>query len=139
MRCLIVEDDINACKLLGTYLSKFAECIIAIDGLEGVKSFTRALDENNPFDLICLDIMLPEMNGDDVLKNIRQIEQERHIVGPNRVKVIMTTALTNFNNIAESFRTGCEGYIIKPIRKNKLFEEIEKLGLLKDNKPVIST
>ena len=130
MKCLIVEDDFAARKLLQVYLSDYADCFVAVNGHEVVEAVRQALDEGQPYDLICLDIMMPEMDGHKALEAIRQLEKEREIRGLDAVKVIMTTAMDDSNNIMGAFRTGCEAYIVKPIRKEKLLDEINKLGLL---------
>ncbi|MCD6393253.1 MAG: response regulator [Planctomycetes bacterium] len=130
MKCLIVEDSFVARKLLKTYLSSWADCDIAVDGNEAVVAFRQALDEKEPYDLICLDIMMPNMDGRHALKLIRQIESEHAISGLDCVKVIMTTALDDPKNVIGSFREGCEAYIVKPVKKDKLLQEIQNLGLL---------
>ena len=130
MKCLIVEDDFTARKLLQMYLSDYGYCFIAVNGREAVEAVRQALDEGQPYDLICLDIMMPEMDGQEALKAIRQVEKEHGIAGLDSVKVIMTTALDDSGNVMDAFRGGCEAYIVKPIAKKKLVEEMEKLGLI---------
>ncbi len=130
MKCLIVEDDFISGKLLETYLTDHAECFVACDGPEAVEAVVDALDFGQPFDLICLDVMMPGMSGHEVLTEVRRIEAERGIGGLDGVKVIMTTALDDSGNIMGSFREGCEAYVVKPVCKDKLLAEIEKLGLL---------
>ena len=130
MKCLIVEDSFVARKLLTVYLSSWADCDIAVDGNEAVVAFKQALAEKEPYDLICLDIMMPNMDGRQALKAIRKIESENGIGGLDCVKVIMTTALGDPENVIGSFREGCEAYIVKPVKKDKLFQEIQSLGLL---------
>ena len=130
MKCLTVEDDFAARKLLQRYLSDYGDCDVAVDGNEAVAAFRQAIDEKEPYDLICLDIMMPNMDGREALKLIRQIESEHGIGGHDGVKVIMTTALGDSKNVMESFREGCEAYIVKPVEKGKLLGEIEKLGLI---------
>ena len=130
MKCLIVEDDFTARKLLQHYLRNHADSDIAVDGDEAVEAFRQGIAEDEPYDLICLDIMMPRMNGHEALKAIRQIEAEHGISGLDGVKVIMTTALGDSKNVMGSFREGCEAYIVKPVQKEKLFKEIEKLGLV---------
>ena len=131
MRCLIVEDDFAARKLLQVYLSEHCDCFIAVNGREAVDAVRQGLEEDNPYDLICLDIMMPQMDGHEALKAIRQIENERGIQGLDGVKVIMTTALKDSKHVMGAFRTGCEAYIVKPVEKKKLLAEMEKLGLIK--------
>ena len=130
MKSLIVEDDFAARKLMQIYLSEFGECFIAVNGKEAVEAFTTALDQKEPYDLVCLDIMMPEMDGMEALKIIRGIEAENGILGLSGAKVIMTTAKERSKDIFGAFNTGCEAYLIKPVRRPGLVEEIKKLGLL---------
>ena len=81
--------------------------------------------------MICLDISMPEMNGHDALKAIRQEERDQEIDLSDLVKVIMTTSQDDAQDIAEAFGTGCDAYIIKPVNKDKLYEEMRKLVLIK--------
>jgi two-component system chemotaxis response regulator CheY len=130
MKYLIVEDDFAARRLLKRYLSGYGDCDVAVNGNEAIEAFRQAMDEKEPYDLICLDIMMPNMDGRDALKAIRQIEREHGIYGLDGAKVIMTTALGDSKNVMGSFREGCEAYIVKPVEKDKLLEEMENLGLI---------
>jgi two-component system chemotaxis response regulator CheY len=130
VKCLIVEDDFTSRRLLETFLADCADCFAACDGSEAIEAFIDALDFGRPFDLICLDVMMPGMSGHEVLTEMRRVEAERGIGGLDGVKVIMTTALDDSGNILGSFREGCEAYVVKPVCRDKLLAEIEKLGLL---------
>ena len=129
MKCLIVEDDFTARKLLLAYLSKHVECDVAVNGKEAIKAFHTAIKEK-PYDLLCLDISMPEMNGLQALRVIRQIEKQHNRIGSDGVKVIMTTAFSVKDNVITACELGCKSYIVKPVSRDKLFAEIEKLGLL---------
>ncbi len=129
MKSLIVEDDFAARKLMQRWLTDFSDCDIAVNGIEAVDAFRKASEEGAPYDLICLDIMMPKMNGHQALEAIRKVESERGTAGLDCVKVIMTTALNDPKHVLGAFKGGCEGYIVKPVSKQKLFDEIEKLGL----------
>lgn len=128
MRILIAEDDFASRKFLYKFLSNYGECDMTIDGEETLEAFSMAYDEGVPYDLICLDIMMPKMDGIKVLKNIREIEDERGIDEKERVKIIMTTALNDVKNVFDSFETGCQAYASKPIDTQKLVEVMKKLG-----------
>ena len=130
MKCLIVEDDFTARNLLQEYLRDLGSCDVAVNGREAVESFKHALDQDKPYDLMCLDLMMPEMTGMGALKAIRRIEKECGVEGLNGVKVIVTTALSDSAQIKDAFKTGCEAYLVKPIRKESLLGEMEKLGLI---------
>ena len=131
MKCLIVEDDFSARKLLQTYLYDHADCYIAINGPEAVDAVRKALEQGQGYDLICLDIMMPQMDGLETLEAIRHIEGDYRKYGHKPAKVIMTTALSDPKHVIGSFKMGCESYIVKPIRKDDLLREMAKLGLIK--------
>ncbi|AEV68624.1 response regulator [Acetivibrio clariflavus] len=128
MRVLIAEDDFASRKFLYKFLSNYGECDMTIDGEETLEAFSMAFDEGMPYDLICLDIMMPKMDGIKVLKNIREMEDERGIDEKDRVKIIMTTALNDVKNVFDSFESGCQAYAAKPIDTQKLVEVMKKLG-----------
>ncbi len=130
MRVLIVEDDFVGSRLMKKFLEADCFCHLAFDGREAIDAFEAALKEEKPYDLLFLDIMMPEVNGVDVLKTIRKMEEDKGIPPEKGVKVIMTTAMNDADVIMESFNARCDSYMVKPIRKDKLFEEIENLGLL---------
>lgn len=127
MKILIVEDDPASRRLMLAYLDPLGRCTEAADGHEALAAFTWAHDLGEPFDLICLDIMMPSMTGHEVLKTIRHFEEERDIDSP--VKVIMTTALKDRDNVMAAFCNQCEAYLVKPLEREKLLEQIQTLGL----------
>lgn len=132
MKILIVEDDFVSRKLLTYILNKYGICHVAVNGKEAVEAFEQANHENEPYDLICLDIMMPEMDGYEVLHRIRTFEESRNLWGSDGVKIIMTTAKSMPQDIISAFNAGCEAYVVKPIQKDELISEIKKLGLLQD-------
>lgn len=130
MRTLIVEDDFIARRLIKEILSPLGECDIAIDGEEAVQAFRLALDDKKPYDLITMDIMMPNMDGQMALKKIREMEKERGIQAPGEVKVIMTTALDDPKTVVEAYyRGGATSYLVKPVTRKKLMEEIREMRL----------
>ncbi len=131
MKILIVEDDLSSRKFLYKFMCEYGECDITVDGMEGLDAYMIALDEEEPYDLICLDIMMPKVDGVKVLKTIREIEKQRNIIGNNKVKIIMTTALNDVDVVKNSFDSGCEVYAAKPIDIKKLENVMEKLGFRK--------
>ncbi len=131
MKVLIVEDDFTSRKLLQKFLSPYGDCDIAVDGEEAIEAYKMSWVKNEPYDLICMDIMMPNVDGHEALMKIREIEKEMDIKGPGEVKVIMTTALDDPKTVVKAFyEGGATSYIVKPIRKQTLFEEMRKLGLI---------
>jgi two-component system chemotaxis response regulator CheY len=130
MKILIVEDDFTSRRLMQIYLADFGQVFIAVNGREAVTAFENAMKDGQPYDMICLDIVMPEMDGQQALTAIREIEKQHGVGSLDAVKVIMTTAKSESDDIFSAFRTGCEAYIVKPVRKPELLEEMQKLGLL---------
>lgn len=134
MKILIAEDDLVSRNFLSKFLSRYGECDLAVDGLETIDAFLMALKDKEPYDLICLDIMMPKLDGVKVLKAIRDLERQYGILQENRVKIIMTTALTEAQLVRTAFDYGCEAYAAKPIDTQKLIEVMGKLELITDRK-----
>jgi len=126
---LVVEDDFISRRLLSRYLEPSGECDVATDGNEAMVATKRALNEGRPYDLICLDIMMPGLDGQQTLTAIRQCEAENNILFGNGARIVMTTALEDHDNVMQAFRNQCDGYIIKPIEKRKFLETLKKIGL----------
>ena len=130
MRILIVEDEITSRQLLHGMLSSYGQCDTVVDGDEAIDAFRLALEEDKPYDLVLMDIMMPKINGQEALREIRDIEKSKGIRGPQKVKAIMTTALEDQKNVIDAFyKGGASAYLVKPIEKAKLIEEMKKLGL----------
>jgi len=129
LKILIVEDDFYSRQFLQRVLSPYGECDIAVNGEEAVMAYEKSLSEEFPYDLICLDLLMPVMDGHEALKRIREIEDVRGIYGDDCVKVIVTSALDDKRNMLTAYTQGCEGYITKPIRKEVLLDKIGELGL----------
>lgn len=130
MKILVVEDDFKNRKLLQSQLSIFGECDTAVDGKEAILAFRMSLYNHQPYDLICMDIMMPNVDGTEALRKIRQIENDRGYQDEEKVKVIMTTALDDPEAVIDSYEEGATAYLVKPITKKKLFEELLRLGLI---------
>lgn len=127
MKVLVVDDDHANRTILQAYLEKLdAGVHLAADGQEAVDAFTRALDEQEPFDLICMDIMMPGMNGQEALQRIRQIETERGVAPGQEAKALMITCLGDQKNVCQAFFHGhATHYLTKPVSKEAFFEAIQ--------------
>lgn len=130
MKILIVEDDLTSRMLMQELLGKFGDLHVAINGAEATEAVRISLELDAPYDLICLDIMMPQMNGQEALKKIRDMEEGKGILSSKGAKIIMTTSLADLKNVTASYKNLCDAYITKPIHGEKLFEELRKLKLL---------
>jgi two-component system chemotaxis response regulator CheY len=130
MKVLIAEDDFTSRLLMQKLLAPYGESHVAINGREALEAFNLARSKRRPYDLICLDIMMPEMDGQAVLREIRTIEDGAGIRQGRGVKILMTTALKDGKNVMQAFRDLCDGYVVKPIEKAKLLKCLREFGLI---------
>jgi two-component system chemotaxis response regulator CheY len=131
MKSLVVEDDFLARALLLTILSEYGECHVAVNGEEAVRAVQSALEQNLPYDAMCLDILMPVLDGQKALLEIRKVERSHGIKETQGIKVIMVTALEDFENIVQAFESGhCEAYLTKPLNREKLLDHLFELELI---------
>ncbi|WP_031483458.1 response regulator [Maridesulfovibrio frigidus] len=131
MKILVVEDEVASMKFISHLMVKYGECDTASDGIEAVRIFEVSLSSGPPYDLICMDIMMPEMDGHEALQKIRQLEELYSIPPKREVKVIMTTALDDPKNVMNAlFKGGADEYLVKPITSANVEEAMKKVKLL---------
>jgi two-component system, chemotaxis family, chemotaxis protein CheY len=130
MKTLIVEDDFTSRLLLQEILKNFGHIDMAVNGVEAVDAMSNALEAGDPYDLICLDIMMPEMDGRSALRELRMLEEIRDIPPSRRTKIIMTTALASMTDVMAAYNDMCDGYLVKPIEKARLLQELRELGII---------
>lgn len=112
MRILIVEDEFNLADVISSRLKKEKYAVdIFCDGEEGLESALT-----NIYDLIILDVMLPKLNGFEILRKIR----EKNI----KSKVIMLTAKTQLEDKLTGLNQGANDYITKPFHIDELVARV---------------
>ena len=129
VRSLVVDDAKVTQLILERILSGYGECRVAKSGSEALLAFTQALDENRPYDLICLDMGLPDFGGLDVLMKIREIEEERGTLADRRARVIAITADSDIETVRAFTQLG-DGYLLKPINRESVIRHIANFGLV---------
>jgi len=129
MKILIAEDDFTSRKYILKLLSAYGESDITVNGLEAIEAFVMAFEEGASYDLICLDIMMPKIDGLRALRYIREKEAEMGITPEKRVKIIVTTALAESDIAYKSFEEGYEAFIAKPMDPKKLNKILKEFSL----------
>lgn len=129
MKILIAEDDYVNRRFLFKFFSQYGDCDMVVNGEEAVTAFMFSVEEDEPYDLICLDVMMPKLDGLKALKMISSIEKEKHINKEKLSKKFVITALDNVKDVEKAFELGCEVYVTKPINTAKLIEVMKKLKL----------
>lgn len=129
MKTLIVEDEFTGRALLLGILGGFGDCHVAINAEEAIEAFMDAMDASAPYDLICMDIHLPGMNGIEAVRRIRSVEEQQGITSTHGVKILMTTAADEPREIIEAYRALCDEYLTKPISAAALIAKLKSIGL----------
>ena len=130
LRALLVEDDFASRLLLQTFLSRYGECHVAVNGREAVDAFSAAMERGQPYDLVCMDIMMPEMDGREAVRQVRAIEAAHGILSTFGAKIIMTTTVDDIKEVIRCFRELCDAYLMKPIDLGKLLYHMKSYRLV---------
>ena len=123
-KVLVVDDEPVNCKLLREFLEDVANCDTVQSGEQAVNMFEMAFKTDNRYDLVLLDIAMPEMDGLEVLEKIRAFEEENGLLLGKGVKIIMITAIKEA--FMTAFKRGAEDYILKPVDQDILLNKIEE-------------
>ena len=129
MKILVVDDELVSRKKMHKIMEQAGECESYDNGTDALKAFKDAMVSDAPFDLISLDIAMPDMSGIDVLTQIRAFERENGVARSESVKIMMVTSHSDQENVVASLKAGCNNYIVKPFDKERVFSKIESLGL----------
>ncbi|MGD0938238.1 MAG: response regulator [Terracidiphilus sp.] len=130
MKTLVVEDEFTNRILMQNLLARYGECHIAIDGEEAVEAFRMALAAAAPYDLICMDIRMPKMDGVEAVNRIRALEIDDGVLSSNGVKIMMVTSVDDPKEVVGSFQALCDAYLVKPIRAADLSENLHRMQLI---------
>jgi two-component system, chemotaxis family, chemotaxis protein CheY len=128
MKSLIAEDDVTSRLILERFLSQYGECDVVADGKEAVQGFNDALRSHRGYDLVCMDLGLPVMDGQTAIREIHGLEAAAGVL--KTVRIIVTTGHTDMESITNALIGKCNGYLMKPIDKGKLRERLLELGLI---------
>lgn len=131
MRALIVDDDFYSRVLLQDMLRSVADCHIAVSGEEAIDAFGRALENGAPYDLVCLDLVMPGMDGQEALREIRALEAEQGIGQEDGAAIFVVSMVEDNRETNEAFFLGgADCFLVKPIDETKLMAELRAHKLL---------
>ena len=129
-RFLIVDDDELSCKILATVFSEFASCDTASNGKAGYELFEKAILDGCPYDLICSDVIMPELSGHVMVSQIRAREATLPIAG-FRTRIFMISSSGSADDMTQAILDNdCDDYIVKPFQRDSLKSLLHKYGLL---------
>jgi two-component system chemotaxis response regulator CheY len=130
MKTLIIEDDPVTTKIVANYLIQYGMVITAGSAQEALDIYNDSAFSSTPFDLICLDLQLPEYDGVEFLNYIRKAEQKSGIPLPLGVKIVILTAHDDPATYFDAQSQGCDAFLTKPLNKEKFKSELSRLQLI---------
>ena len=127
MRCLIVDDDELGRMMLEVFLEEFGSCDHAENGKIAVELYEKAADEGNPYDLVCLDNIMPVMDGPATLHCLREMDKKRK----TRTRIFMISACNTPKDIEQAFFDGdCDDYVVKPFQRELISQMLKRHKLI---------
>lgn len=131
MRVLIVDDDFYSRVMLHDMLRPVAECHIAVNGEEAVEAFKKALNDGRSYDLVCMDLVMPEMDGQQALREMRGHEDDLGLSDAQRCKVVVISMLEDSRETNDAFFLGgADCFLVKPIEEERFMAELRALGFM---------
>lgn len=129
MKTLIVDDNIVNRSSVQKIMEDMGISESAVNGQEAIEMFKIHLEHSKPFDLVLLDIVMPGMDGIKVLKALRDIEKEHQVEADKRSKILMVTSHSHKDVVLAALKSGCDGYIVKPFRRDVLVKKLKDLKM----------
>lgn len=118
-RILIAEDGIDNQRLMELYLRQVgAQCVIAANGARAVQAYQQSVADKDPFDVVLMDMQMPEMDGYQATRELREIGCQ--------IPIIALTAHAMVGAREECMRAGCDSYFTKPIDFEALFARLQE-------------
>jgi len=130
MRILVVDDELVSRKKMMKIVDEFGKCEGVINGKAALSAVKSSLEDWNLFNLITLDISMPDLSGTEVLSTIRKMEDERGLEADERAKILMVTSHSDMDTVKACVGK-CDAYVIKPFNKEVLVDKMKKIGLIK--------
>ena len=130
MKILVVDDELVSRKKMQKIMDGLGECAAAASGGEALNLFKQAMESGAPFDLVTLDVVMPGMDGTEVLYEIREIERRKHPPKEKRTKILMVTSQSDKDTVITCIQAQCDDYIVKPFDREKIMKKIEKFKYL---------
>lgn len=134
MKILIADDELVSRKLMERIMTGYGECETVESGKAAMEAFKTAYENGESFDLITLDISMPDVNGLDALYQIREMETNKEVPANKRAVIIMVTASSDKDTIVTAVQAGCNDYIAKPFDRDTISKKLIKVGLISSPK-----
>jgi len=131
MRALIVDDDFYSRSFLEYILHPYARCDVAVNGEDAIMAFQRALEEDQPYTLVFMDLLMPVIDGPRALNEIREIEKDHGLSADACCKIIITSVLEDGEDTHNAMYLGnATSFLQKPVDEKSILAELTRLGCI---------
>ena len=128
MKILILDDEIAALTKMKALFSAYGECTMTTSADQALRLFENALQSDAPFELVTIDIHLSQASGLDILESMSKLEVQSNA---SKSLKMMVTASGTKANLVKAYTNGCDGFLVKPVKRDVLEEKLRSLGLVK--------
>ena len=129
MKFLVTEDDYVSRHALVSLLRGYGDVDVAVDGAESLAAFRTALEEGAAYDLVFMDIIMPEMDGLEASLRIRELERLHGVAPRNEAKIIMTTGLCDPRTVFRALnRSQATDFLVKPCAADSVRATLSRVG-----------
>ncbi len=130
MNILVVDDEIVSQKKMVKILSGFGTCDGVKTGKAALRAVKTALESWKLYNLITLDVSMPDISGVEVLDAVRKMETDRGLADDEKSKILMVTSHSDIETVKACVGK-CNGYIIKPFNREVMTQKIKRTGLIR--------
>lgn len=125
MRCLVIDDEPIARLQLRLLLESRGPVDEAPDAIAGLQRIRDAIADNDPFDLVCIDLSMPGPSGIDAIKMIKDVDQK--LRRGKHTNVVVVTASDDQKDMRAALHQHVDGYLLKPVTPGQIVETIDPL------------
>ena len=133
MKILVVDDEMVSRTKLKLIMENFGRCEAVDNGKDALAMFQKGHAQGSPFDLIMLDIDMPQMDGVEVLSAMIEAEIELNVSKSHKAKILMVTSYTDKDRVVSCIQSGCDDYIAKPFDLQVIGKKLARLGVRQNN------
>lgn len=127
MKILVADDSVSVRQRVCTLLHGYGPCEEAADGREALERYRKALQQGSPYDVVIMDIVMPEMDGIAAARAVRELQRTAAAPAPETTIIMLSSKNDPEHMLTAHFETGATQYITKPFEDSTLIEAIENI------------
>jgi two-component system chemotaxis response regulator CheY len=130
MRILVVDDDFISRTQIKSLLSVYGDCDVAPSAEVSLLMIKDSLENQIPYDLVTMDVDMPNIKGQEAVHMIREMETALGIAGDAQMKIVMVTVKNKVKDVSAAYQENCSAYIVKPATAQNIKEVLATIGIV---------